>query len=81
MKAKLSKGEIEKIIKTHLPFTKVKRWDGTDLILDVETEKLRQEEIRGTTLWIYRELKIKQGEYVVCPIIKGNKTRYFIVIQ
>lgn len=82
MEARLSKGEIEKVIKKHLIHSTPIRWEGSDLILEVNSLKLRKEEIDGTTVFMFgKQMVIDCGKYAICPIIKKDDTRFFIVIQ
>jgi len=82
MEARLSRTEIEKLVKLHLPNTKVKKWDGNELIMDVNIMKLKKIKIRNTMVYTLSEkVKSKTGDYIICPVIKNDFDLKYIVIQ
>lgn len=82
MKVRLSKGEIEKIIKKHLIYSSPVKWDRNDLILNIDSTKLRKEEIDGDEVYMFgKKMVMSSGKYAICPILKKEDTEFFIVIQ
>ena len=80
MEVRLSKIEIEKIAKLHLPHTEVKKWDGKELILEVNVSKLVRTTIKGKKVFTLPNTVI-QANYIICPIIKEGTPRKYLIIQ
>lgn len=82
LEARITKTEIEKIIRKHIPFSTVKRWEGNELIVDVDVIQLRREVIRETQVFTFKkEVTMSQGRYTICPVIKEESQKYFLLVQ
>ena len=85
MKAVLGRKDIEKIIRRHLPHLTPISWNGGDLMVDIDYDKLRKETINGQEVWLSkRPAKVRPGKYSICaPIMQPDKSKqvFQIVVQ
>jgi hypothetical protein len=82
MEVRVTKSEIEKLIRKHLAHTTITKWANNELVLDIDVLELNEEKIRGERIWVYKEkAKMVKGKYCICPLIKKDEKNYFLVIQ
>jgi hypothetical protein len=78
----ITRREIEKIVRRHIPYMKIKRWEGYELIIEADLSNLRKERLRGVEIYITKEKIVRsKGEYVLCPIIKRKKKQYVLLMK
>ena len=82
VEARLTKTEIEKIIRRHLPFTKCLKWDEDDLVVEVDMWRLKRRMINSQEIWSFKnEIRTERGRYIICPILQQEAKDYFVVLQ
>ena len=82
LETRISKTELEKMVRRHIPFASVKRWEGNELIVDIDIVKLKREVIRESQIFAFRqEIKLSPTDYILCPIVKEEHQKYFLLIQ
>lgn len=81
MEARLTKREVEKIVQKHIPSILIKRWENTELIVEVDMQTLKRSTVRGIDILSFTRSSIRKSDYVLCPIMKADKEKMFIVLQ
>ena len=82
LEVRITKNEIEKIVKRHIPASTMKRWDGNELVMDVDVIGLKRELLRESQIFTFRkEILLQITNYTICPVIKEEATKYFLLIQ
>lgn len=82
LETRITKNEIEKIIKRHLPYADIKRWEGNELIVDVDVVQLKRELIKESQVFTFRKTAtFSVSNYTICPVIKEETQKYFLLIQ
>lgn len=82
MKAVLTQTEIQKIIEKHIPYMKVIGWDNQELIVDIDTYKLKEETIADKKIYKFKnDVLVRQMKYVICPLIEKGENKFFVVFQ
>jgi len=82
LETRITKNEIEKIVRRHIPFSTIKSWDGNELIIDVDVVQLKREMINQSQIFTFRKVFPNvQSDYTICPVIKEDADRYFLLIQ
>ena len=81
VEARLNKTEIEKIVRRHLPSTLVKKWDGMELIVEVDVFKLKRNRVRGIEIYNLDPVKCRKTDYVLCPVLKDKGQKLYVLLQ
>jgi hypothetical protein len=82
LEARISKTEIEKMVKRNLPYTELRRWEGNELIVDIDIMKLKRDVIREAQVYSFKQIiTMIPSNYVICPVIKEESQKYFLLIQ
>jgi len=82
LETSISKTEIEKIIKRHVPHVSIKKWDGNNLIVDIDVLKLKRQVVRDSEIFVFRHnQRVRITEYLICPIVKEHENKHFLLIQ
>jgi len=82
MRVIMDRAEINKMIRKHIPYVMRIGWKGEDAELEIDEFQLKPETVRGQKiLRIDGNIKMKKGNYVICPIIRKDKEVHYIVLQ
>lgn len=81
VEARLNKTEIEKIVRRHLPSTTVKKWDGMELLVEVDVFKLKRCRVKGVEIYNLDKVKMRKADYVLCPVLKGVEEKLYLLLQ
>ena len=82
LEVRITKNEIEKIVKRHIPLSSMNRWDGNELVIDVDVIGLKRELLRESQIFTFRkDVLLEISNYTICPVIKEEATKYFLLIQ
>jgi len=82
VETRLSKPEIERMIRQMLPHATISRWDENDLILDMDPSKLKREVVKDAEIFMpAHKPRTILGDYTICPIVKGETTAHYLIIQ
>ncbi len=82
VEAIINKTEIQKLVRKHFPYIRIRRWEEDQLIVEVDIFKLKRKVVRGIELFsLPEDIRIRKGSYTLCPVLKEKETKLYLLTR